>query len=146
HALLGENGAGKTTLMNVLAGLYRADGGQIWLHGRPVDIAEPRDAIRHGIGMVHQHFELIPTLSALENVIVGREGRGWWLRRDRQARAVDALARRFGFQIDLQARVASLSMADRQRVEIVRAMYRGVDVLILDEPTTVLTPAEADGL
>ena len=146
HALLGENGAGKTTLMNVLSGLYRADGGRVWIDGRPVDIHEPRDAIRHRIGMVHQHFELIGPLSALENVIVGNEGGGLQLRRDRQARAVAELAQRFGFELDLRARVASLPMADRQKVEIVKAIYRGVDVLILDEPTTVLTPGEADVL
>src|SRR5215813_3764877 len=146
HGLLGENGAGKTTLMNVLSGLYRADGGRVWIDGRPVDIHEPRDAIRHRIGMVHQHFELIGPLSALENVIVGNEGGGLQLRRDRQAHAVTELARRFGFELDLRARVASLPMADRQKVEIVKAIYRGVDVLILDEPTTVLTPGEADVL
>lgn len=143
HALLGENGAGKTTLMNVLSGLYRADGGRVWIDGRLADITEPRDAIRHRIGMVHQHFELIAPLSALENVIVGHEGGGLWLRRDRHARALAALARRFGFELDLRARVASLPMADRQRVEIMKAIFRGVDVLILDEPTTVLTPEEA---
>ncbi len=146
HALLGENGAGKTTLMNVLSGLYRADAGRIWINGERADIGEPRDAIRHRIGMVHQHFELIPTLTALENVIIGQEGGGALLRRDRQARTVTALARRFGFDVDLTAPVASLGMADRQKVEIVKAIFRGVDVLILDEPTTVLTPQESDAL
>jgi simple sugar transport system ATP-binding protein len=145
HALLGENGAGKTTLMNVLSGLYRADAGRLWLDGRPAEIAGPRDAIRHRIGMVHQHFELIPPLTALENVIVGREG-GALLRRDRQAARVAALAQRFGFEVDLGARVAALGLAEQQKVEILKAIVRGVDVLILDEPTTVLTPQEADAL
>jgi ABC-type uncharacterized transport system ATPase subunit len=146
HALLGENGAGKTTLMNVLSGLYRADAGRIWLDGQRIEIAEPRDAIRHRIGMVHQHFELIPPLTGLENVILGEEGRGLWLRRTRQARTVAAIARRFGFEVDLDVPLASLGMADRQKVEILKAIVRGVDVLILDEPTTVLTPQESDTL
>ncbi|MBI2207097.1 MAG: ABC transporter ATP-binding protein [Candidatus Rokubacteria bacterium] len=146
HALLGENGAGKTTLMNVLSGLYHADAGRIWLDGRPAEIAEPRDAIRHRIGMVHQHFELIPPLTALENVIIGQEGSTLLLRRERQARGVAALAARFGFEVDLRAPVAALGLADQQKVEILKAIFRGVDILILDEPTTVLTPQEADAL
>src|SRR5687767_12500224 len=97
HALLGENGAGKTTLMNVLSGLYLPDAGRIWLDGRPANIRGPRDAIGHRIGMVHQHFELIPPLTALENVILGSEGGGVWLRRERRAQAVATLAARFGF-------------------------------------------------
>ena len=144
--MLGENGAGKTTLMNVLSGLYRPDAGRIWLDGRPADIRGPRDAIRHRIGMVHQHFELIPPLTALENVILGSEGGGVWLRRERRARTVATLASRFGFDVDLGARLSSLGLADRQKVEILKALVRGVDVLILDEPTTVLTPPEADAL
>ena len=146
HALLGENGAGKTTLMNVLSGLYRADSGRIWLDGRRVEIASPRDAVRRRIGMVHQHFELIPALTGLENVVVGRETSRWWFRRDREAGAVEALARRFGFTVALDVPVGALPVADQQKVEILKAIVRGVDVLILDEPTTVLTPQESDHL
>ena len=146
HALLGENGAGKTTLMNVLSGLYRADAGHIWLGEHRVTIASPRDAVRHRIGMVHQHFELIPTLTGLENVVIGREGRAWWLSSDRPTRDVAALGHRFGFDVDLSVPVGRLSIADQQKIEILKAIYRGVDVLILDEPTTVLTPQESDRL
>src|SRR5262249_62312371 len=122
------------------------DDSRVRIDGAPGALHDPRDAIRHHIGMVHQHFELISPLPALENVIVGNEGGGLRLRRDRQIRPVGELGRRFGFEIDLRARVASLPMADRQKVEIVKAIYRGVDVLILDEPTAVLTPGEADVL
>jgi len=145
HGVLGENGAGKTTLMNVLSGLYRADAGAIAVEGRPAQIASPKDALRLGIGMVHQHFELVPPFTGLENIILGREG-GRWLRRRRARAAVEHLAAQYGIAVDLDARVRTLSVGVQQKVEILKALYRGVRVLILDEPTTLLTPQEVDAL
>jgi len=146
HGLLGENGAGKTTLMNVLSGLYRADRGRIALHGVDVSIAAPSDALRRGIGMVHQHVELIPNFSALENVLLGREGGGLWLRPERHRRDVEAVAGRFGLAVDLDTEVRRLAVGVQQKIEILKSLYRGVDILILDEPTTMLTPQEVDTL
>jgi simple sugar transport system ATP-binding protein len=146
HGLLGENGAGKTTLMNVLSGLYRPDAGSIALDGRPAEIRAPVDALRRGIGMVHQHVELIPTFSALENVLLGAEGTAWWLRLDRRRESVETLARRFGLPVPLDVPVGALAAGVQQKVEILKALHRGVEVLILDEPTTMLTPQEVDGL
>ena len=146
HGLLGENGAGKTTLMNVLSGLYRADAGTIAIDGRPVEIRAPADALGHGIGMVHQHVELIPTFTALENILLGSEGSAWWLRLDRHRAAVEAIARRFGLPVALDVPVGGLAAGVQQKVEILKALHRGVGVLILDEPTTMLTPQEVDGL
>jgi simple sugar transport system ATP-binding protein len=146
HGLLGENGAGKTTLMNVLSGLYRGDAGEILLDGRRVEIRAPADALRHGIGMVHQHVELVGTFTALENILLGSEGGGWWLRPERQRAAVEAIAERFGIPVDLDAVVGHLAAGVQQKVEVLKALYRRVEVLILDEPTTMLTPQEVDGL
>jgi len=146
HALLGENGAGKTTLMNVLSGLYRADGGRIVLDGRPASITAPRDAVAVGIGMVHQHSELVGHLTALDNIILGREGGGAVIRRARRRAEVDALGARFGLAISLDANVRALPVGVQQKVEILKALYRGARILILDEPTTLLTPQEVDTL
>ena len=147
HALLGENGAGKSTLMNVLYGLYEPDEGEILLDGRPVRLGGPRDAIAHHIGMVHQHFMLVPPLTVAENVILGEETtRGPLLDRGEAERRVRALSERYGLAVDARARVADLSVGVQQRVEILKALYRGADILILDEPTAVLTPQEADEL
>jgi simple sugar transport system ATP-binding protein len=146
HGLLGENGAGKTTLMNVLSGLYRADAGSIALDGRPVEIASPADALRLGVGMVHQHVELIGTFTALENILLGAEGGAWRLRLDRRRAAVEAIAGRFGLPVPLDAPVAVLAAGVQQKIEILKALHRGVEILILDEPTTMLTPQEVDGL
>jgi len=146
HGLLGENGAGKTTLMNVLSGLYRADEGRIAIDGATAAIAKPSDALRYGIGMVHQHVELIPNFSTLENVLLGREGGGLWLRPERHRKDVEAVAARFGLAIDLDVEVRQLAVGVQQKVEILKALYRGVDILILDEPTTMLTPQEVDTL
>ncbi|MBO9394685.1 ABC transporter ATP-binding protein [Caldilinea sp.] len=154
HCLLGENGAGKSTLMNILYGLVRPDAGKIFLDGRPVTIHSPHQAIELGIGMVHQHFMLVPTLTVAENVILGtrpllslrrlRESVMW----DRRAieRRVGDVVQRYGLKINPGARVASLSVGEQQRVEIVKALYRGVNLLILDEPTAVLTPQETTEL
>jgi general nucleoside transport system ATP-binding protein len=146
HGLLGENGAGKTTLMNVLSGLYRSDAGSIALDGRLVEIRAPADALGHGIGMVHQHVELIPTFTALENILLGAEGSRWWLRLDRRRAGVETIARRFGLPVPLATPVGALAAGVQQKVEILKALHRGVEVLILDEPTTMLTPQEVDGL
>ena len=147
HALLGENGAGKSTLMNVVYGLTRPDAGEIVFDGRPVTISGPTDAIRLGIGMVHQHFMLIPPLTVAENVILGHETARSGLMDLAEARAeVGDLARRHGLEVDPAARAQDLSVGLQQRVEILKALYRGARLLILDEPTSVLTPQEAERL
>jgi simple sugar transport system ATP-binding protein len=132
--------------MNVLAGLYRPDAGTVWLEGRQVVFGSPRDALRLGVGMVHQHFELVGPFTALECVLLGQEGGGWRLRLSARRRAVESVMRRYGLEVDLAARVDTLSIGVQQKVEILKALYRGVQLLILDEPTTHLTPQEVDGL
>jgi simple sugar transport system ATP-binding protein len=147
HALLGENGAGKTTLVNVLYGLTRPDAGEVVFDGRPVLVASPVDAIRLGIGMVHQHFMLIPPLTVAENVVLGREtARRGVIDVREAARQVAELAERHGLEVAPGARVADLSVGMQQRVEILKALYRGARLLVLDEPTAVLTPPEAERL
>src|SRR5687767_12162750 len=144
HALLGENGAGKSTLMNILYGLVTPDAGEILIDGKPVAIRDPADAIARGIGMVHQHFMLVPVLTVAENVVLGQEiTRGRQLLDMRAAeRRIRELADRLGFTIDPAARVDQLSLGQQQRVEILKAIYRGARILVLDEPTAVLTPQE----
>ncbi|HEY4026382.1 MAG TPA: ABC transporter ATP-binding protein [Candidatus Dormibacteraeota bacterium] len=147
HALLGENGAGKSTLMNVVYGLTRADEGQVIFDGQPVRVSSPTDAIRLGIGMVHQHFMLIPTLTVAENIVLGHETARRGLIDLRAAcQAVTELAAHHGLEVDAGARVADLSVGLQQRVEILKALYRGARLLVLDEPTAVLTPPEAERL
>ncbi len=149
HALLGENGAGKTTLMNVLYGLYEPDGGSVVLNGETRDFDSPRDAIDAGIGMIHQHFTLVPPMTVAENVVLGNEPTKWGgLATDRVGArdAVRELSERYGFAVDPDAVVETISVGERQRVEILKALYRGADVLILDEPTAVLTPQEVEEL
>ena len=144
HALLGENGAGKSTLMNILYGLYRPDGGEIRLNGKPVSFSSAREAIQAGIGMVHQHFMLIPVMTVAENVVLGSEPRnGVLLDEPQAARRVADMAKTFKFAVDPEALVEDISVGQQQRVEIMKALYRNADVLILDEPTAVLTPQEA---
>jgi simple sugar transport system ATP-binding protein len=143
HALLGENGAGKTTLMRILYGLHQPDEGEILLDGRPVRLHSPADSIRHGIGMIHQHFMLVPTLTVAENVALGLpSSRGVMLDTDRVAQRLRELSASYGLQVDPLAFVWQLSVGEQQRVEILKALYRGAQVLILDEPTAVLTPQE----
>jgi len=173
HGLLGENGAGKSTLMKILYGLYTMDGGEIHLEGRRLDLASPQDAIDAGIGMVHQHFKLIPKLTVAENIVLGEREPATVFREDgesrlpaslRDNRLVRELARRFslgldvpreriqsladqyGFDVDVGATIWELDVGQRQRVEILKALYRDVDLLVLDEPTAVLTPHEAERL
>jgi ABC-type uncharacterized transport system ATPase subunit len=145
HALIGENGAGKSTLMRVLYGIYPADSGRIVIHGDEVKIATPRVAIQHGIGMVHQHFVLVDPFTVTENVILGDEEAALIDTRKAEAK-VGEIAATYGFAIDPHAVVEDLSVGEEQRVEILKALYRGVEILILDEPTAVLTPAEAKEL
>ena len=144
HALLGENGAGKSTLMNVLYGLHQPDEGQILLNGEPVSIDSPRRAIGLGIGMVHQHFMLVPVMTVAENLVLGAEPRSGLLLDYKGAAArVRELSQRFGLAVDPDALVEDLGVGAQQRVEILRALFRGAKVLVLDEPTAVLTPQEA---
>jgi simple sugar transport system ATP-binding protein len=149
HALLGENGAGKSTLSHILTGLYRPDAGEIELYGRPVRFHSPRDAIDARIGMVHQHFRLVEPFTVAENVILGDhrgEGRSFRLRPRALERRVAALGERYGLAVHPRARIWQLSVGEQQRVEILKALYREAQILILDEPTAVLTPQEADSL
>jgi simple sugar transport system ATP-binding protein len=147
HCLLGENGAGKSTLVSTIFGLYQPDAGQILVDGEPVRFRSSADAIARGIGMVHQHFQLIPVFSVTENVVLGDEVRRGPLLDLRTARArIVELTRRFGLEVDPDARVGDLSIGEQQRVELIKALYRDADILILDEPTAVLTPGEVDDL
>ena len=144
-ALLGENGSGKTTLMNMLSGIYFPDHGEIFVHGKKVTIKSPRDAYALGIGMIHQHFKLIEVLSAAENIVLGQPG-GVILDRRAINTAISELAKRYGFEIDPAKKVYNMSVSEKQTVEIIKILYRGADILILDEPTAVLTPHETDKL
>src|SRR3954452_19548965 len=146
HALLGENGAGKSTLMNILAGLYRPDSGDVRIDGRIVDFGSPRDAIGAGLGMVHQHFTLVPSQTVTENILLGLD-RPRFLLHERESEAeIGRLAERFGLRVDPRARIWHLSVGEQQRVEILKMLYRGARILIMDEPTAVLAPQEADEL
>lgn len=148
HALLGENGAGKSTMMNILYGLYQADSGKIYINGNEVRIKDPSTAIRHGIGMVHQHFMLVENFTVLQNVILGSEvtDRFGVLNMKKARGKVEKIAEQYGFDVDLDAKIEDISVGMQQRVEILKALYRGVDILILDEPTAVLTPQEISEL
>ena len=146
-ALLGENGAGKSTLMSILFGLYEADSGEILVNGEPTRIKDPNDATRYGIGMVHQHFKLVPNFTVLENVVLGVETtKMGFLQMDEARKRVMALSERYHFQIDPDDKIEDISVGQQQRVEIIKMLYRDNDILIFDEPTAVLTPQEIDEL
>lgn len=143
HVLLGENGAGKTTLMNILYGLYRPDEGEIYVKGRRVRISSPRDAIALGINMIHQHFMLVPRFTVAENIVLNTKPQGWpILDLRRISEEISELAMRYGLEVDPMARVDSLSVGEQQRVEILKMLYRKAEILIMDEPTAVLSPPE----
>ncbi len=145
--LLGENGAGKSTLMNMIYGLYSPDEGEILVNGRPVTIKDPNDAIELGIGMVHQHFQLVPVLSVTENIMLGNETvRGIFLDRAAARQRIIEISEQYGLQVNPDALVQDLPVGVQQRVEIIKALYRNADILILDEPSAVLTPQETEGL
>jgi general nucleoside transport system ATP-binding protein len=148
HALLGENGAGKSTLMSILYGLYTADSGEILMNGKPVEISSPNDAIELGIGMVHQHFMLIPVMTVTENIVLAQEPKnaGVLLDYDQATERVREISSRFGLAVDPDAKIEKITVGQQQRVEILKALYRGAEILILDEPTAVLTPQEAKEL
>jgi ABC-type uncharacterized transport system ATPase subunit len=148
HALLGENGAGKSTMMCMLSGVYRPTSGEIWIHGEKVRIRSPKDAMKLGIGMVFQNFRLVQTLTAAENIVLGEAGSFWrgpsWLAK--KSEEIEAISKHFGLPFPVDRPIWQLSVGEQQRVEIVKTLYRGADFIILDEPTSVLTPGEVDQL
>ena len=144
-SLLGENGSGKTTLMNMLSGIYYPDEGQIYIHDKPVTISSPKDAFENGIGMIHQHFKLVDVFTATENIILGLKEEGL-LNLKRAAKKIREISERYGFEIDPNQKIYNMSVSQKQTVEIIKVLYRGADILILDEPTAVLTPQETDKL
>ena len=146
HALLGENGAGKSTLMNVLAGLYKQDAGIIKVKGKTLEFSSPRDAINAGIGMVHQHFMLVPSQTVTENILLGLDEPRFIMRLNDYDKKVADLGDQFGLKVDPRAKIWQLSVGEQQRVELLKMLYRGADVLIMDEPTAVLAPQEIEGL
>lgn len=144
HALLGENGAGKSTLMNVLAGLYKQEAGIIKVKGKTLEFSSPRDAINAGIGMVHQHFMLVPSQTVTENILLGLDEPRFLMRLNEYDKKVADLGDKFGLKVDPRAKIWQLSVGEQQRVELLKMLYRGADVLIMDEPTAVLAPQEID--
>ena len=148
HALLGENGAGKSTLMNVLYGLYQADKGEVYINGEKINIKNPNIAIEHGIGMVHQHFMLVENFTVTENIVLGSEiTKKFGITDMKKARAeILNIVKKYGLEVDPDAKIEDISVGMQQRIEILKALYRGADLLILDEPTAVLTPQEIQDL
>lgn len=144
-ALLGENGSGKTTLMNILAGIYYPDEGHIKINGEEADIRSPKDAFRYGIGMIHQHFKLVDVFTAAQNIILGTEGKQVVKLKEIKSQ-INELIEKYGFELDLDKKVYAMSVSEKQTVEIVKMLYRGMNILILDEPTAVLTPQETERL
>lgn len=145
HALLGENGAGKSTLMNMLSGIYSPDSGSISIGGKPVNFTSPQDAISHGIGMIHQHFKLVDVLTAAENIVAGERKQTFLSRKNLNSK-IAQISKRFGLEIEPNKKIYNMSVGEKQTVEILKVLYRGADILILDEPTAVLTPQEVSKL
>ena len=146
HALLGENGAGKSTLMNALAGLYKPVSGTTKVNGELVNFNSPRDAIAKGIGMVHQHFMLVPTHTVTENILLGMDEPRFFMHLKKYNKKILELEERYGLQVDPEAKIWQLPVGAQQRVEILKILYRGAEILIMDEPTAVLAPQEIDDL
>jgi len=148
HALVGENGAGKSTLMSILYGLYQADSGKIFINGKKVSIDNPNVAINLKIGMVHQHFMLVPPLTVTENIILGMEPKknNIFIDMENATKRVEELSKSMGFKIDSKAKIENISVGIQQRVEIIKVLYRGAEILVMDEPTAVLTPQEVEEL
>lgn len=148
HALLGENGAGKSTIMSMLSGIYKADSGSIFIHGQPSQIYSPKESMKLGIGMVHQNFRLVQTLTATQNIILGEKGQIWrgssWMKS--KSKEIEQIAEQYGLSFPTNVPIWQLSVGEQQRVEIVKTLYRGADIIIFDEPTSVLTPGEAEQL
>ncbi|HOK92136.1 MAG TPA: ABC transporter ATP-binding protein [Spirochaetota bacterium] len=144
-ALLGENGAGKSTLVNMLSGVYSPDRGEIYVHGQKLRLSSPADSIAAGIGMIHQHFKLIEVMTALENIAIGQE-HAFILNKKTIRKKIDGICSKYGFKIDIEKLVRDMSVGEKQTVEILKVLYRGADILILDEPTAVLTPQESERL
>ncbi|MFA5675483.1 MAG: ABC transporter ATP-binding protein [Christensenellales bacterium] len=145
HAVLGENGSGKSTLMNILSGLYRPDAGEVYINGKPTVISSPAVAISHGIGMIHQHFKLAEAFTALDNVLVANP-QGIFKNSKKKFAEISALSKSYGFDVDLRCYVKDMPVGQKQAVEIIKVLYKGADILILDEPTAVLTPQETEKL
>ena len=143
-AVLGENGSGKTTLMNMIAGIYFPDEGHIFVNGEEVSIRSPKDAFRYKIGMIHQHFKLVDIFTAAQNIVLGIKNEKYKL--SAVNKQVEEIAQRYGFHIDPKKKIYDMSVSEKQTVEIIKVLYRGADILILDEPTAVLTPQETDKL
>jgi len=141
YALLGENGAGKSTLMNILSGVYTPDSGSIYIRGREKKFTSPSDSIAAGIGMIHQHFKLIEVMSAMENIIIGQD-HSFFISKKKLRRVINTVSEKYGFNIDPDKKISDMSVGEKQTVEILKVLYRGADILILDEPTAVLTPQE----
>ncbi len=144
-AVLGENGSGKTTLMNMISGIYFPDEGQIFVNGEEVTIASPKDAFDHKIGMIHQHFKLVDLFTATENIILGIENEKKYNLAEAE-KSVSEITERYGFEMDPKKKIYNMSVSEKQTVEILKVLYRGADILILDEPTAVLTPQETEKL
>ena len=144
-AILGENGSGKTTLMNMISGIYYPDEGRILIDGQEVKITSPKDAFEHNIGMIHQHFKLVDVFSATENIVLGTADKGRF-NLSREEDVVKGISDKYGFEIDFKKKIYEMSVSEKQTVEIVKVLYRGADILILDEPTAVLTPQETEKL
>lgn len=145
HALLGENGAGKSTLMNMLSGIYSPDSGSIFVHGKEVVFSSPKDAINCGVGMIHQHFKLIEVMNVRENIMLGQKN-GFFINNAQVDKKINRICTKYGFQLELEKKIYEMSVGERQIVEMVKVLYRGADILILDEPTTVFTPQETEKL